>query len=67
MSIAEELAAREAYLEMVAQKISTLLFGDVIDQSSCASMLRVMKFFVYSITTTLRHPELHDKKRLNFV
>ena len=26
------------------------------------STLRVMKFFVYSITTTLPHPELHVKE-----
>ena len=47
----------------VAQKFSTSLFRDVIGKSSCASKLRVMKFFVNSHTTTLLpHPELHDKE-----
>ena len=42
-----------AYFGMVALKISALFFSDVIGWISCASMLRVMKFFVYSVIPSL--------------
>ena len=47
--VKRRVATPAAYFGMVALKISALFFGDVIGWISCASMLRVMKFFVYSV------------------
>ena len=57
--VKHRVATPAAYFGMVALKISALFFGDVIGWISCASMLRVMKFFVYAITTTLPRFALH--------
>ena len=52
------------YIGMVAQKISALQFGDVIGWSSCASMLRVRKFYVYFVAATLPHPTLYIRNQV---
>ena len=57
--VKRRVATPAAYFGMVALKISALFFGDVIGWISCASMLRVINFFVDSITTTLPRFELH--------
>ena len=57
--VKRRVATPAAYFGMVAPKLSTLFFGDVIGWISCASMLRVINFFVYFITTILPRFELH--------
>ena len=64
--VKHRVATPAAYFGIVALKISTLFFGDVIGWISCASMLRVMKFFVYSIATTLPHLKFTFSTHLKF-